>query len=67
MGEALREKIHEANVAVLRFEVEYYELLYLEVYSKQEQKRIDSLLKNVNKLMTDNQKKLFILGQILET
>jgi ubiquinone/menaquinone biosynthesis C-methylase UbiE len=56
IGENLRERIHEANVAVHRFEAEYYKLLHPEVYSKQEQKRIDSILKVVDQLVADNQK-----------
>ena len=52
MEENLRESIHEANVAVHRFEAEYYELFHPEVYGKQEQKRIDSVLKLVDKAPT---------------
>lgn len=62
MGENLRERIHEANVAVHRFEAEYYELLHPEVYGKQEQKRINSTLKMVDKLIADNQKKALDFG-----
>src|SRR4030042_6740668 len=62
MGENLGERIHEANVAVHRFEAKYYELLHPEVYSKQEQKRINSTLKIVDKLVTDNQKKALDFG-----
>jgi len=58
----LRERIHEANVAVHRFEAEYYELLHPEVYSKQEQKRINSTLKMVDELVADNQKKALDFG-----
>jgi ubiquinone/menaquinone biosynthesis C-methylase UbiE len=62
MGENLGERIHEANVAVHRFEAKYYELLHPEVYSKQEQKRINSVLRMVDKLVTDNQKKALDFG-----
>jgi ubiquinone/menaquinone biosynthesis C-methylase UbiE len=62
MGENLRERIHEANVAVHRFEAEYYELLHPEVYGKQEQKRINSTLRMVDKLIADNQKKALDFG-----
>jgi len=62
IGEDLRERIHEANVAVHRFEAEYYELLHPEVYNKQEQKRINSTLKMVDKLVADNQKKALDFG-----
>jgi len=62
MGEDLRAKIHEANVAVHRFEAEHYELLHPEVYGKQEQKRIDSILKMVDQLIEDNQKRALDFG-----
>jgi ubiquinone/menaquinone biosynthesis C-methylase UbiE len=62
IGENLRERIHEANVAVHRFEAEYYALLHPEVYSKQEQKRIDSTLKMVDQLVADNQKRALDFG-----
>jgi ubiquinone/menaquinone biosynthesis C-methylase UbiE len=62
MGENLRERIHEANVAVHRFEAEYYELLHPEVYNKQEQIRINSTLKMVDKLIAGNQKKALDFG-----
>ncbi len=62
MSEDLRERIHEANVAVHRFEAEYYELLHPEVYGKQEQKRIDFVLRMVDTLIADNQKKALDFG-----
>ena len=55
IGESLRESIHEANIAVHRFEAEYYELFHPEVYSNQEQIRIGSVLNLVHKLVVDNQ------------
>ena len=61
-AENLQESIHEANVTVHRFETKYYELLHPEVYSKQEQKRIDSILKTADKLVSDNQKKALDFG-----
>ena len=61
--ENLRERIHEANVAVHRFEAEYYELLHPEVYGKQEQKRINSALRIVDQLVAGpNQKKALDFG-----
>ena len=54
LGKDLREKIREANVAVHRFEAKYYELVHPEVYNRYEQKRIDSILEMVDKLVTDN-------------
>jgi len=62
IGENLRERIHEANIAVHRFEAQYYELLHPEVYGKQEQKRINSTLRMVDKLIADNQKKALDFG-----
>ena len=62
IGEDLRERIHEANVVVHRFEAEYYELLHPEVYGKQEQKRINSTLKMVDELVANNQKKALDFG-----
>jgi ubiquinone/menaquinone biosynthesis C-methylase UbiE len=50
----LQERIREANVAVHRFEAKYYELIHPEVFCNQEQKRINSTLKRVNKLVADN-------------
>jgi ubiquinone/menaquinone biosynthesis C-methylase UbiE len=62
MSDSLQERIHEANVVVHRFEARYYELLHPEVYSKQEQKRIDSILSAVDKLIADNQKRALDFG-----
>ena len=62
MDEHLRERIHKANVAVHKFEAEFYELLHPEVYSKREQKRIDSVLKMVDQLIEDNQKRALDFG-----
>jgi ubiquinone/menaquinone biosynthesis C-methylase UbiE len=58
----LRERIHEANVAVHQFEAGYYELIHPEVYGKQEQRRIASTLKMVDNLVANNQKKALDLG-----
>jgi ubiquinone/menaquinone biosynthesis C-methylase UbiE len=62
VGEELRAKIHEANIAVHRSEAEYFELFHPEVYGKKEQKRISSLLKTVDKLVENNQKKALDFG-----
>jgi ubiquinone/menaquinone biosynthesis C-methylase UbiE len=61
-NENLREKIHEANIEAHRFEAEFYELIHPEVYSKNEQKRINATLKIVNELIGDNQKKALDVG-----
>ncbi len=42
MGEGLREKIHDANIEVHRYEAKYYELLHPEVYGRQEQEGSNS-------------------------
>ena len=60
--ENLRERIHEANIIVHRFEAKYYELIHPEVYSKQEQKRINSTLEMVDRLIADNQKEALDFG-----
>jgi 2-polyprenyl-3-methyl-5-hydroxy-6-metoxy-1,4-benzoquinol methylase len=62
VSEELREQIHEANVEVHRFEADYYELLHPEVYSKREQKRINRMLKLVDKLVAGNQRKALDFG-----
>jgi ubiquinone/menaquinone biosynthesis C-methylase UbiE len=58
----LHERIHEANIEVHRVEASYYELFHPEVYSKQEQKRITSMLKKADDLVSNNQKKALDFG-----
>lgn len=58
----LHRKIHEANIAVHRVEVAYYELFHPEVYSKQEQKRITALLKKANELVAGSQRRALDFG-----
>jgi 2-polyprenyl-3-methyl-5-hydroxy-6-metoxy-1,4-benzoquinol methylase len=62
VDESLRKRIHKANVTLHRFEAEYYELLHPEIYGKYEQKRIDSTLKILDRLITDNEKKALDFG-----
>ena len=62
MVKSLRERIHEENIAVHRFEAKYYEVFHPEVYGKQEQKRIDSALRMVDKLIVDNQRRALDFG-----
>jgi len=62
VSEDLREKIHVANVEVHRFEADYYALLHPEVYSKREQKRVVLMLKLVDKLIVDNQRRALDFG-----
>jgi ubiquinone/menaquinone biosynthesis C-methylase UbiE len=58
----LREEIHEANVKVHQFEAKYYELIHGEIYGRYEQKRIDSTLKRIDKLIAGNWKKALDFG-----
>lgn len=62
VSDDLRERIHDANVEVHRFEANYYELLHPEVYSKREQKRLNHALMAVDKLVTNNRKKALDFG-----
>ena len=50
----LHKKIREANIKVHRIEAKYYDLIHPEVYGKFEQKRIDSTLKKVDRLVKNN-------------
>ena len=59
---SLKEKIHQANVTVHRFEAKYYELLHPEVYSLKEQKRIFAKLKTVDQQITNNQRNALDVG-----
>ena len=58
----LREKIHDANIEVHRFEAEHYELLHPEVYHREEQQRINSTLMMADHLIENNQKKALDFG-----
>jgi 2-polyprenyl-3-methyl-5-hydroxy-6-metoxy-1,4-benzoquinol methylase len=49
-----RKKIRDANINVHRIEAKYYDLIHPEVYGKFEQKRINSILKKVDKLVKNN-------------
>ena len=53
-SDTLRERIHEANVAVHQTEAIYYELIHPEVYGRYEQKRLASTLEMVDKLVAGN-------------
>ncbi len=57
LDEDLQERIREANVALHRFEAKYYELVHPEVYNRYEQKRLNSTLKMVDKLVADNRER----------
>ncbi len=61
-SEDLKQRIHEANVEVHRFEAGYYELLHPEVYGKREQRRIDCVLTMIDRLVTRNSKKALDFG-----
>ena len=56
-------KIREANINVHRIEAKYYDLIHPEVYGKFEQKRIDSILKKVDKFVKNNSK---FIGKALD-
>src|SRR3990172_7763939 len=62
MDKGLREKIHEANIEVHRFEAQYYELLHPEVYGPQEQRRIASTLKIVDNLIAGSRRRALDFG-----
>ena len=62
MDDSLREKIHDANIEVHRFEAEHYELLHPEVYHREEQQRINSTLMMADNLIENNQKKALDFG-----
>ena len=62
MREDFQKRIREANIAVHHLEAEYYELLHPEVYIKQEQKRIISILRCIDKLIVNNQKRALDIG-----
>jgi ubiquinone/menaquinone biosynthesis C-methylase UbiE len=62
MDASLRERIHEANIEVHRFEAEHYELLHPEVYCKEEQQRTNSTLKMADYLIESNQRRALDFG-----
>ena len=62
MADSLRDRIHEANIAVHRFEAQYYELLHPEVYGGEEQNRIRSMLNMASQLVAGNQKRALDFG-----
>jgi SAM-dependent methyltransferase len=57
-----REEIYEANVKVHQFEAKCYELIHVEIYGRYEQKRINSTLKRIDKLIAGNWKKALDFG-----
>jgi ubiquinone/menaquinone biosynthesis C-methylase UbiE len=62
MVEDFQARVHKANVQVHRVEAKYYELIHGEIYSKGEQKRINSALKRIDKLIDSNQKEALDFG-----
>ncbi len=58
----LRDRIHQANKEVHRVEVAYYELFHPEVYSKNEQRRIRSVLRKIDRQVASSQKKALDFG-----
>ncbi|MGE5533826.1 MAG: class I SAM-dependent methyltransferase [Bacillota bacterium] len=57
-----KDQIHQANVEVHRFEAPYYELLHPEVFSSQEQKRIITKLRAIDRQIVDNQRNVLDVG-----
>ena len=62
MRASLSNRILEANVELHRIEAKYYELIHQEIYNKKEQKRINSVLMRIDKLIQDNHKKALDFG-----
>ncbi len=62
LNSALRDEIHRANVEVHRSEAKYYELIHPEVYSRKEQKRINSQLRLIDRQIVDNKRKALDVG-----
>ena len=60
--DTLNQKIHQANIAVHKFEAKYYEALHPEVYSKKEQKRITTQLNSIDALIANNHKHALDFG-----
>jgi 2-polyprenyl-3-methyl-5-hydroxy-6-metoxy-1,4-benzoquinol methylase len=61
----LSERIREANVSLHHFEAKYYEQLHPEIYNRHEQKRLQSALEMVDKLVAVTRprtKKAFDVG-----
>jgi 2-polyprenyl-3-methyl-5-hydroxy-6-metoxy-1,4-benzoquinol methylase len=58
----LKQKILEANIIVHRQEAEYYERLHPEVYSRKEQKRILSRLREVDRFIGKSKKNALDVG-----
>jgi len=58
----LRKKIHESNIKLHQIEAKYYDLIHHEIYNKTEQKRIFSVLKKIDTLIGDNQKRCLDFG-----
>ena len=56
------EQIHQANLTVHRIEAQNYELLHPEVYSRQEQKRVEAKLKKIDKQISNNQRNALDVG-----
>lgn len=60
--QTLRQQVHDANRAVHKVEVSYYELFHPEVYSKHEQKRITGTLQKASSLVVNNGKRALDFG-----
>ena len=62
MAGRLQKEIHDANIAVHRFEAANYELLHPEVYSREEQQRINSTLRIAEQLIAENKHRVLDFG-----
>ncbi|MDR0373041.1 MAG: class I SAM-dependent methyltransferase [Nitrososphaerota archaeon] len=58
----LKQRILEANITVHRQEAKYYERLHPEVYSRKEQKRIVTKLREVDRLIGNSKKNALDVG-----
>lgn len=52
MDETLKEKIRKANIALHKYEANYYDLIHPEIYNEPEQKRLISALKKGDNLIS---------------
>jgi ubiquinone/menaquinone biosynthesis C-methylase UbiE len=54
VDENLKENIRNANIALHKYEANYYELIHPEIYNKPEQKRLISALKTADNLVSSS-------------
>ena len=56
------EEVHKANVRYHKAEAKYYEMLHGEIYGSAEQKRINSMLEKIDKLIINNNRRALDFG-----